>query len=36
MFEGVPIYWFLILTTVIFFIGVYGFLVRKILITMLM
>ena len=36
MFEGVPIYWFLILTTVIFFIGVYGFLVRKNLITMLM
>ena len=36
MFEGVSIYWFLILATVMFFIGIYGFLVRKNLITMLM
>jgi len=36
MFEGVPIHWFLIVSTVMFFIGVYGFLVRKNLITMLM
>jgi len=36
MFEGVPIQWFLILATSMFFIGIYGFLVRKNLITMLM
>jgi NADH-quinone oxidoreductase subunit K len=36
MFEGVPIHWFLALSTVMFFIGIYGFLVRKNLITMLM
>jgi len=36
MFEGVPIQWFLVLSTVMFFIGIYGFLVRKNLITMLM
>jgi NADH-quinone oxidoreductase subunit K len=36
MFEGVPLTWFLILSTTMFFIGVYGFLVRKNLITMLM
>ena len=36
MFEGVPIHWFLVLSTVMFFIGIYGFLVRKNLITMLM
>jgi len=33
MFEGVPLNWFLILATVMFFIGIYGFLVRKNLIT---
>jgi len=36
MFEGVPIHWFLIVSTIMFFIGVYGFLVRKNLITILM
>lgn len=36
MFDGVPLHWFLILSTVMFFIGIYGFLVRKNLITMLM
>lgn len=36
MFEGVPIQWFLVLATAMFFIGIYGFLVRKNLITMLM
>ncbi|MEI7491841.1 MAG: NADH-quinone oxidoreductase subunit NuoK [Bacteroidota bacterium] len=36
MFEGVPIQWFLVLSTTMFFIGIYGFLVRKNLITMLM
>ena len=36
MFEGVPLTWFLILATIMFFIGIYGFLVRKNLITMLM
>ena len=36
MFEGVPIHWFLVLATAMFFIGIYGFLVRKNLITMLM
>jgi NADH:ubiquinone oxidoreductase subunit K len=36
MFEGVSIHWFLLLATAMFFIGVYGFLVRKNLITMLM
>ncbi|MCX6242963.1 MAG: NADH-quinone oxidoreductase subunit NuoK [Bacteroidetes bacterium] len=36
MFEGVPVHWFLVLATTMFFIGIYGFLVRKNLITMLM
>jgi len=36
MFEGVPLTWFLITGTIMFFIGVYGFLVRKNLITILM
>jgi NADH:ubiquinone oxidoreductase subunit K len=36
MFDGVPLTWFLILATIMFFIGVYGFLVRKNLITILM
>ena len=36
MFEGVPIQWFLVLATAMFFIGIYGFVVRKNLITMLM
>jgi NADH-quinone oxidoreductase subunit K len=36
MFEGVPLTWFLVLSTIMFFVGVYGFLVRKNLITILM
>lgn len=36
MFEGVPLHWFLITGTIMFFVGVYGFLVRKNLITILM
>ena len=36
MFEGVPLTWFLILATIMFFVGIYGFLVRKNLITILM
>jgi NADH:ubiquinone oxidoreductase subunit K len=36
MFDGVPLTWFLILATIMFFIGIYGFLVRKNLITILM
>ena len=36
MFEGVPLNWFLVLATIMFFIGIYGFLVRRNLITMLM
>ncbi len=35
MIESVPIHQVLIVTTVLFFIGVYGFLTRKNLITML-
>ena len=36
MFEGVPLQWFLITGTIMFFVGIYGFLVRKNLITILM
>lgn len=36
MIQGIPIQHFLIVTTLMFFIGVYGFLVRKNLITILM
>ena len=36
MFEGVPLHWFLITGTIMFFVGIYGFLVRKNLITILM
>ncbi len=36
MIEGVPLSHFLILSTLMFFIGVYGFLTRKNLITILM
>jgi NADH:ubiquinone oxidoreductase subunit K len=36
MFEGVPLSWFLVLATLMFFTGIYGFLVRKNLITILM
>jgi NADH-quinone oxidoreductase subunit K len=36
MFEGVPLTWFLITGTIMFFVGIYGFLVSKNLITILM
>ncbi|MEI7499000.1 MAG: NADH-quinone oxidoreductase subunit NuoK [Bacteroidota bacterium] len=36
MFEGVSLTWFLITGTIMFFVGIYGFLVRKNLITILM
>ena len=36
MTEGVPLSYFLIVSTIMFFIGIYGFLTRKNLITMLM
>ncbi len=36
MFDGIPLNCFLILATIMFFIGIYGFLTRKNLITMLM
>ena len=36
MFEGVPLQWFLVVGTIMFFTEVYGFLVRKNLITLLM
>jgi len=36
MTEGIPMHYFLIISTLMFFIGIYGFLTRKNLITMLM
>lgn len=36
MFEGVPLTWFLVVATLMFFVGIYGFMVRKNLITILM
>ena len=36
MIEGIQLEFFLILGTLVFFIGIYGFLTRKNLITMLM
>ena len=36
MIEGISIYYILTMTTIMFFIGAYGFLTRKNLITMLM
>lgn len=36
MIEGIPLFYFLIVSTLMFFIGIYGFLTRKNLITMLM
>ncbi len=36
MIQGVPLHYFLILSTLMFFIGIYGFLTRRNLITMLM
>jgi NADH:ubiquinone oxidoreductase subunit K len=36
MIQGIPITHFLILSTLVFFIGIYGFLTRRNLITLLM
>jgi NADH-quinone oxidoreductase subunit K len=36
MTQGIPLYYFLTISTLMFFIGIYGFLTRKNLITMLM
>lgn len=36
MSAGIPLHYFLILATVMFFVGVYGFLTRRNLITILM
>ena len=36
MTQGIPIYYFLIISTLMFFIGIYGFLTRRNLVTMLM
>jgi len=36
MFEGVLLTWFLMIGAIMFFVGIYGFLVRKNLITILM
>jgi NADH:ubiquinone oxidoreductase subunit K len=36
MSSGIPLQYFLILATVMFFVGIYGFLTRRNLITMLM
>jgi NADH-quinone oxidoreductase subunit K len=36
MTEGIPLHYFLIISTLMFFIGIYGFLTRKNLITILM
>lgn len=36
MISGIPIQYFLVVSTLMFFIGVYGFITRKNLITMLM
>jgi NADH-quinone oxidoreductase subunit K len=36
MTEGIPLYYFLVISTLMFFIGIFGFLTRKNLITMLM
>jgi len=36
MTAGIPLYYFLIVSTLMFFIGIYGFLTRKNLITILM
>lgn len=36
LYFGIPLNYFLIVSTIMFFIGIYGFLTRKNLITMLM
>ena len=35
MIQGIPLYYFLVVSTLMFFIGIFGFLTRKNLITML-
>jgi len=36
MIQGIPIYHFLVVSTIMFFVGVCGFIIRRNLITMLM
>jgi NADH:ubiquinone oxidoreductase subunit K len=36
MIQGIPIYHFLVVSTIMFFIGICGFIIRRNLITMLM
>jgi NADH-quinone oxidoreductase subunit K len=36
MIEGIPLQHFLVLSTLMFFVGIFGFIIRKNLITMLM
>ena len=36
MLEGIPVQYFLVVSTIMFFVGIYGFLTRKNLITILM
>jgi len=36
MIQGIPLEWFLIVAAIMFFVGIYGFLTRRNLITMLM
>ena len=36
MYSGIPLQYFLIVSTIMFFVGIFGFLTRKNLITMLM
>jgi NADH-quinone oxidoreductase subunit K len=36
MIQGIPIHYFLIVSTIMFFIGICGFIIRRNLITMLM
>ena len=36
MINGIPVQYFLVVSTLMFFIGIYGFITRKNLITMLM
>jgi NADH:ubiquinone oxidoreductase subunit K len=36
MYQGVPVTYFLLVSSVMFFVGIFGFIIRKNLITMLM
>jgi NADH-quinone oxidoreductase subunit K len=36
MYQGIPLTYFLLVSAAMFFIGIYGFIVRKNLITILM